>query len=289
VSAQVLVPLAGDLADAAAQGKVVGIVVSGLLTGILVARVFSGLIASLAGWRVVFLVAAAIAVVLAILLYRAIPRLEPKAEVSYGALLRSVLELVLRERTLQVTMVLGAIRFALFTMFWTALTFLLSEPPYSYSTAVIGLFAIAGVVGAVAAQGAGRVHDRGWSVAGTGVSWLLVLVGWTVAGFGGHVLVLLLVAILVLDIGVQGQGILNQSRIFQLSVAARSRLNTAYVTGNFIGGAIGSIVATALWSAGGWNAVCAVGAALSVAALVLWFIARNGALRPPTAQDVAGR
>ncbi|MET0133981.1 MAG: MFS transporter [Kibdelosporangium sp.] len=280
VTGQILVPLAGDLSDDASRGRIVGIVMSGLLTGILSARVFSGLIASLGGWRVVFAIAAVLAVILAFLLYRAIPVLPPKAAtLHYRALLRSVFTLVARERTLRVSMVLGVLAFAVFTMFWTALTFLLSAPPYGYPTWAIGLFGIAGLVGAVAAQGAGRVHDRGWSVAGTGAAWLAVLAAWIAAATGGHVLVLVVAAIVVLDIGIQGQHILNQSRIFQLLADARSRANTAYVAGNFIGGAIGSIVATQLWAMSGWTAVCAAGAALSVVALVVWLITRNGALR----------
>jgi predicted MFS family arabinose efflux permease len=192
--------------------------------------------------------------------------------------LKSVFTLVLRERTLRATMVLGALGFAVFTMFWTALTFLLSTPPYSYPTSVIGLFAVAGLVGAAAAQGAGRVHDRGWNVVGTGVAWLLVLAAWVLVGFGGHVLVLVVVGIVVLDIGIQGQHILNQSRLFQLVPHARSRVNTAYVAGNFVGGALGSIVASTLWAAGGWAAVSAAGAALSAVALAWWLLTRRGAL-----------
>ncbi|MFE4175358.1 MFS transporter [Streptomyces sp. NPDC056909] len=287
VSGQILTPLAGDLADEASRGRIVGIVVSGLLSGILVARIFSGLIADATSWRVVFLIAAGVVLVLAFLLSRAIPRLKPKsAVISYGAVLRSVFSLIAHERKLQVTMVLGATGFGVFTMFWTALTFLLSAPPYRYPIWAIGLFGIAGLVGAVAAQGAGRVHDRGRSVIGTGLAWLLVTVAWIIAGFGGHMLLFVVVGIVVLDIGVQGQNILNQSRIFQISAAARSRLNTAYIAGNFVGGSIGSLAAALLWSAGGWPAVCVTGTALSVVALLIWLTNRHGALRtiPPSTQ-----
>src|SRR3954451_9054752 len=48
VSGQILAPLAGDLADDAHRGRVVGTVVSGLLTGILVSRTISGLVADIA-------------------------------------------------------------------------------------------------------------------------------------------------------------------------------------------------------------------------------------------------
>lgn len=293
VAGQLLTPLAGDLSEPSTRGRVVGIVVSGLITGILVARIFSGLVAAAGGWRTVFFTGAGLALVLATLLFRSIPRLGPKVtDSSYRSALRSVFSLVAHNRTLQVTMLFGATGFGLFTTFWTALTFLLSAPPYRFSTAIIGLFGIAGVAGAVAAQSAGRLHDRGRAVPAVGLAWLLVLGSWLITGFGAHQVVVLLLGIVVLDVGIQSQNILNQSRIFELSQSARSRLNTAYITGNFVGGAIGSFAATALWSAGGWLAVCLLGAVFSVACLVLWLITRRGALVPkpiPDAQWRAGQ
>ncbi|MCF3965326.1 MFS transporter, partial [Streptomyces fuscigenes] len=281
VAGQILTPLAGDLADDASRGKVVGIVVSGILTGILIARIFAGLLASALSWRAVFLVAAVVAVVLAALLYRAIPNLPPRSTtLSYGALLKSVFSLVAHEPKLRISMVFGIFGFGVFTMLWTSLTFLLSGPPYDYSTAAIGFFGVAGLIGALAAQGAGRLHDRGRSVAGVGLAWTLILVSWIVVGFGGHVLVVLVLGIVALDIGIQGQNILAQSRVFQISAEARSRLNTAYIAGNFAGGAVGSVVATLTWDAGGWTAVSITGGALSLAALLVWAATRRGALRP---------
>jgi predicted MFS family arabinose efflux permease len=117
VSGQILAPLAGDLADVASRGRVVGIVVSGILTGILVSRTVSGLIADAVGWRAVFGMAAVAGVVLAVLVYRAIPPLAPKARIAYPALIVSVGAVVRRERALRWTMVRGATTFASFTMF----------------------------------------------------------------------------------------------------------------------------------------------------------------------------
>jgi predicted MFS family arabinose efflux permease len=286
VSGQILIPLAGDLSDDASRGRTVGVVVSGVITGILVSRTLSGLLADWLGWRLVFVFAAAATLVLATLLRPAIPRLPAKTSGAYLPLLRSVFSLVASERTLRVTMVFGATAMAIFTMFWTALTFLLSGAPYHYSPSVIGLFGIVGLVGSLAAQGAGRLHDRGWSVGATGAAWLLAVLAWVVAGVGRDVLVLIVVAVVVLDVGVQGQNLLSQSRIFTLSAEARSRLNTAFVCGNFVGGALGSVAATLLWSAAGWSAVSTAGAGLALFGVVLWLGTRRGALRPQQTVEV---
>jgi predicted MFS family arabinose efflux permease len=284
VSGQILVPFAGDLADDAARGRAVGIVVSGLLTGILAARIVSGLIAGAGGWRIVFVVAAALMVVLAFSLYRAIPVVPAKTAVGYRALLRSIATIVRREPLLRIIMGFGALGFATFTMFWTALTFLLSGPPYHYSATVIGLFGVAGLIGTLAAQGAGRLHDRGWSAAGTGISWLLVIAALAASDVGAHSLTWLLIGIVMLDVATQARNIMNQAQIFAISAEARSRINTAYIAGNFVGGAIGSFAATLLWAFGGWNAVILAGFALSLAGAALWVSARSRVLKSGAAQ-----
>jgi predicted MFS family arabinose efflux permease len=198
--------------------------------------------------------------------------------VPYRALLRSVFSTVRQHRAVQVTMVIGALGFSVFTMFWTGLTFLLSAPPYSYSTTRIGLVGLVGLAGALAARRAGRLHDRGWSVPATGAGLALVLFSLALAAFGSRSITIVLVAVLLIDIGIQGVNVLNQTRLFAIAPAARSRLNTAFVTGNFVGGAIGSSLAGVLWHMHGWVGVTVGAAVLSACALLVWFVQRGRAL-----------
>jgi predicted MFS family arabinose efflux permease len=278
VSGQILTPLAGDLADDARRGHVVGTVASGIIIGILVSRTISGLVADVAGWRAIYLLAALVNVALAGALYRALPPVPPKTRLAYPALIASVGVVVRRERTVRWTLVLAAIVFAVFMMFWTSLTFLLSGPPFNYSVSVIGLFGLAGLAGAFAARSAGRLHDRGWSIPATGVGWGLILISFLIAALAGESVLLLIVAIVLLDVAVMAVSILNQTRLFAVSHEARSRLNTAYVTNNFIGGALGSAAGTFLWQAGHWTAVSLAGAVVSLFALLVWAVGRRGAL-----------
>lgn len=278
VGGQLLTPLAGDLATDDDRGAVVGRVVSGILIGILLSRTVSGVVADAFGWRSIYVGAAVLDVVLAVLLWRAIPDLEPKARVRYPALIGSVFTVVRRERVVRWTLVLAGLGFALFTMFWTALTFLLSGPPFSYPVSVIGLFGLVGLVGAVAAQRAGRLHDAGWSVRASGLGWALVVVAFGLAALAGRSVVLIVVAILLLDVAIQGVNILNQTRMFAVSGEERNRLNTAFVTSNFLCGAAGSVLASVLWAADGWRAVTLSGAGLAVLALVVWAFGRRGPL-----------
>jgi predicted MFS family arabinose efflux permease len=280
VSGQILTPLAGDLADDARRGRVVGTVASGILIGILTSRTISGLVAALAGWRAVYAGAAILTAGIALLLWRAVPPLPAKTRIRYPALIASVAAVVARERAVRWTLALSATGFATFTMFWTALTFLLSAPPFQYPVAVIGLFGLAGLAGAAAAQGAGRLHDRGWSLPATGIGWTLILLSFIALSAGRRSIATILIAILLLDAAVQGVAILNQTRVLSVSHEARSRLNTTFVTANFLGGAVGSAAATLLWHTGGWTAVTDAGMALSCLALAIWALGRRGPLVP---------
>jgi predicted MFS family arabinose efflux permease len=201
---------------------------------------------------------------------------------GYRALIGSVAEVVATQRTVRWTMALTALRFAAFSLFWTALTFLLSAPPFGYPPSIIGLFGLAGFAGAAAAQRTGRLHDRGWSVPATGAACLLMLLSYILATAGGRSAAIVLVAVVVLDIAVQALSILNQARAFAVSHEHRSRVNTAVVTGNFAGGVSGSAMAAVLWSAGGWTAVTTTCAILSGTALLVWALGRRGPLQVPT-------
>ncbi len=156
-----------------------------------------------------------------------------------------------------------------FTLFWTSLTFLLSAAPFRYGPFAIGLFGLAGLFGAVAAQGGGRLHDNSHDLAGTIGAWLLVLVAFALCALGGHSLLWLLAGTVLFDLAIQTQRILNQSQAFALAPNSRSRINTVYIAGNFVGAACGSLLATALWTADGWPGVTSTGAGTAILALTI--------------------
>jgi predicted MFS family arabinose efflux permease len=257
---------------------VVGTVASGVLTGILVSRTISGLLADALGWRAVYGIAALGTAATALLLARTLPSLPARAAVPYGRLLGSVFAVVREHRTVQVTLLIGAGAFGTFTLFWTGMTFVLSAPPFSYSVSRIGLVGLAGLAGALAARHAGRLHDRGWSVPATGAALLLALLSLGIATLGATSILVVLLAVVLIDAAIQAVNVLNQSRLFAVDTSARSRLNTAFVTGNFIGGALGSALAGVLWQRGGWWAVMLGGTVLTGFSLLVWLTQRRRAL-----------
>jgi predicted MFS family arabinose efflux permease len=287
VVAQIIVPMAASLATDNERGQVVGTVMSGLIIGILLARTVSGLIASAGGWRPVYVMAAAIMLLLAAVLYRALPESEPSARIPYRALLRSVLDLVREEPVLRQRMGLGAASLGCFSILWTPIAFLLSGPPYHYGTALIGLFGLAGLAGAAAAPAAGRLADRGRGRSATLGAIVIMLGSWGLLDIGAHSLAALVAGIIALDLGAQALHISNQSAIYALRPQARSRLNTAYMVAYFLGGAVLSAAASLVYSAAGWNGICALGAVTAAAALWFWLATNRRA--PDAFPRKAGR
>ncbi len=270
VVAQILVPLASTLAGEHERGRVVGHVMSGLLVGILVARTASGLIAEAGGWRLVFAVSAGLMLVLAAILRLALPEARPSTELSYPALLRSVGELVVREPTLRVRMLYGTLGMGQFSVLWTTIAFLLAGAPYRYGDGTIGLFGLVGLAGALAAQAAGRLADRGRHHLATGAFFATTALAWALIAAGKSSLGALIAGIALLDLGIQGAQITNQSVIYTLAPSARSRVTTAYMTAAFASAAISSAAASAVYEAGGWPALSALGGGLALAGVGIW-------------------
>ncbi|WP_336697738.1 MFS transporter [Curtobacterium sp. USHLN213] len=275
VSAQILSPLAAELAAPDQRGKIVGTIASGALIGVLLSRTVSGLIAEALGWRAIYVLAAILAVALAITLSRMIPQQPKREPIAYHRLLGSVFTEVARHPAAAPTIVISAAGFAVFSLFWTSLTYLLTAPPFSYSVGQIGLLGLAGVAGALGARRAGSFHDRGWSVRSTGIALALIGVSLVAAWVAQSSIIALIIVIVVLDLAAQGNLVLSQTRLLSLPGAGRSRLNTAVVVSNFIGGAVGSAIAGPLWASGGWTAITGVGVGIIALALLVWVLARR--------------
>ena len=271
VAAQIVVPFAAHIAEEGQQGRVVGTVMSGLLIGILLSRTVAGLVAQAASWRAVFVLGAVLTAVVAAVLWRELPTHPPTVRLRYPALLTSVLRLVREEPTLRLRMVYGGLVFASFSVFWTSAGFLLART-YHWNDAAIGAFALVGAAGATAARFAGKLADHGHARLATGGFIGLAALSYVLIALGGHSIIALTIGVAVLDLGVQGAQISNQSLVYALRADARSRLNTAYMTCYFVVGAIGSGLSAAVYSARGWGGVCLLGAAFLVAGVLIWVV-----------------
>jgi predicted MFS family arabinose efflux permease len=264
--AQQLVPLAAQLAPAERRGRVVGTVMAGLLVGLLGGRVVAGFVGEAWGWRSVFLVGATGVMVMSAVLALALPNLPPATNARYGKLLASTLALAREHATLRAAALNGALLFGSFSVFWVALTPLLTGPSFQLDGRAAGLFGLIGIAGAFVAPLAGRLNDKYGTPRVLAGFVAITIVSYGVFAFSAHSLVGLAVGTLVLDLGIQGAQISNQSRIFALQPDARSRINAFYMTCYFVGGASGSLLAGVAWAHFGWAGAVTAGSTLALLA-----------------------
>lgn len=271
VVAQILIPMATTLAAPEYRGRIVSKLSTGLILGILLSRTFSGLAAEYLGsWRAPFLIEALLVSVLFFVLPGFLPQRTTSAGMGYWALLKSLPPL-LRHRELQLSMALSFCCFAGFSALWATLAFHLASPAFGMGPAAAGLFGLWGAPGALLAPMAGRLADR-WGPARVNAFALTSMAGCFVlaATYGQASIVALVIAVNLLDFGMQGGQVANQTRIFGLSADIRGRLNTLYMVVTFGGGAAGALAGGWAWSVAGWVGICWLGGVLVlIAALIL--------------------
>jgi predicted MFS family arabinose efflux permease len=277
VSVQILVPLAAHMSPEEIRGRVVGNVMGGLLIGILLSRPISSVVTDMFGWRAIFAAGAVAMLVVAAIVTALVPKRQPVAALSYGQLLGSLLSLLKDTAILRRRAFYQANVFAAFTLFWTAVPIELARA-HAFSQSKIALFSLIGAAGAVSGPLGGRLADAGRSRLGTFVA----LWGVTIALFlsatplGNSVFVLAACAI-VIDFCVQLNLVIGQRNIYQLPAHHRGRLTALYMTSVFIGGSIGSAIASGLYAFDGWTSVALVAAAFPLlAAMTAMFWEREG-------------
>ena len=267
VAVQLLIPLAAHFAPAEARGRVVGTIMSGLLLGILLSRPIASFIAGHFGWRAVFAFGAIAMALVTLLLVVTLPSRRPAHTASYPQLIRSLGRLVatlpvLRQRSLYQGLMFGS-----FSLFWTAVPVELMNH-YHLSQSAIAVFSLVGAMGATSAPIAGRLADAGHTHRATIIALVLAAISYLpVVVFPGFGVFGLVGTGVLLDFAVQMNMVLGQREIYALDPTSRNRLNSIYMTSIFVGGAVGSALASTLYEHGGWTSISVAGSLFPLLAL----------------------
>lgn len=260
--AQQIVPFAADLAAPERRGQVVGTVMSGVLCGILLGRAVGGFVGEHWGWRAVFGLGAVLSGLAWVPLRLLLPSSRPQIRDSYVELMMSLVVLWRGEASLRRATCIQATLFGSFIGLWTILALHL-HAAFGLGAEVAGLMGIVGAVGILMAPLAGRIADwRGPHVV-IGMGCLIMAVSYIVMGVWGA-LAGLVIGIVLLDLGEQAALVSNQHVVYALRPEARSRLNTLFMSGMFLGGAVGSWAASLAWQIGGWPVACGLGGLLAL-------------------------
>lgn len=83
----------------------------------------------------------------------------------------------------------------------------------------------------------------------------MVIVGLLLIRIFPYSLASFIIAVLLLDVGVQATQVTNIATIYTLDEQAHSRINTVYMTTYFMGGALGTFMGVQCWHFGGWSMV----------------------------------
>lgn len=269
--AQVLIPFAATLAKPEHRGKIVGTLMSGMLLGILLGRTFAGAISTIADWHYVYWIATGIMLIVTFLLWLSLPRYCNHISINYLQLLLSIGALYRQEPVLKIRSLLAITSFALFSLLWTPLAFLLTDAPYHYSDFIIGLFGLAGAAGALGSPIVGKLSDKGKGKTATTIGLALLLASWLPLSLAQYSIIALILGVILLDFAVQVTHVSNMSAIYQIRPEARSRINTGYMVSYFTGGMLGSVGSTYLFSHYGWIAIVIAGTILGILGLIIWY------------------
>jgi len=273
---QLILPLAASLCAPEQRGKVVGTIMSGLLIGILLSRTLSGFIGQLYGWRSMFWIAAGICLLIFFVIQNTFPVNRPQFKGTYGQLIQSLFTLIKTQPVLREATLINVFSFAQFGAFWTTMVLLLSDKPFHFNSATIGLFGVVGVSGALAAPLVGRLGDKGNSRIAVGYGCLLLLISFIVFYFSDESVIGIIIGIILIDVGIQSVHISNQTRVYSLLPEARNRLNTVFMSFSFLGTAAGSAYGLLLWKLGGWHEVTIGCVVLALVSLVVYGLTYKG-------------
>jgi predicted MFS family arabinose efflux permease len=271
---QDVVPLVSELAPPGERGRAVGTVLSGLFLGILFGRIGGGVVAAALGWRWMYVIAAALLVAMLPAMLRRCPSAPPKTRLAYGALMRSLAELVRSRPDLRRASGVQYLLGTCYGGFWATLALMLAAV-HGLGPVAAGLMGIPGAAGILVARPAGRWMDRKGvrPVVTTGIA--LVMAAYLVFGFGAVAIAAIVAGAILLDSGLRAAMVANQAFVTGVDAATRSRSNTVFAVHGWGGYATGAFLASIAWSRVGWLGVCAVGIAASAAALALYLAGRR--------------
>ncbi|MFD7716053.1 MFS transporter [Streptomyces sp. NPDC059814] len=281
VVVQITVAYVAATSPAGERGRNIGTVTSGVVLGILGVRVLAGALGDSLGWRAVYAVLAALCLALALIARLTLHPDTRPARARYRDVLATGGRLVVTDRLFLGRGLIAFFLFASFGTLWSGLALPLGAAPWHFGTTAVGLFGLAGLVGAVAAARAGVWADAGRAQAVTGWSLALLAVSWTLTARTAPTLWPLIAGVVLLDFAVQAVHVSNQHLLTAAHPEHSSSVIGAYMAFYSLGSALGAVTTAWAYAAAGWRASCLLGAAYAVAALTVWLRARRAAVASP--------
>lgn len=260
--AQVLLPYLSHTLPEARRGRILGNILAGILTSIMLARPFALFVSAAWGWRWVYISSAMVTACLGAALWWTMAPRKPHHRMSYGRTIASMFVLFSSETQVRRRTLYQSVLFGCFTMFWAAMPILLAER-FGLGLHAIGLFALVGAGGVLAAPLAGHIADRGDVRFGTMLGSASVVAAFICSAASVYWMLPIALAMtsFVIDGSIQISQVLSRIVVLDVPPGVRGRVNALYMTSIYLSGAAGSLIGVTLYYVAGWLAIAAVGAA----------------------------
>jgi predicted MFS family arabinose efflux permease len=272
VTPQLMFPLSAQYAPARHRAIMISIIMSGLVFGMLVARLLSGIVAQYSSWRAVYWMSLGLQLATLLLVFALMPSYPIlRAGTSYPRILLKIVTLPFHHPVLTQHSLIGFLTGAMFTSFWTTLTFQLASPAFDLSTLAIGLFALIGISPVllnplISRHLTSRLHPSGTLLIALPIALAAILVGTFVGTFSlaGPVIWAFLG-----DLGMNTCVVANRMALVHVSPRAQNAVNSVYMVFTFSGMLFGTAVGNRLYAQGGWTHSGGLGIAVIGSAIVL--------------------
>jgi predicted MFS family arabinose efflux permease len=152
---------------------------------------------------------------------------------------------------------------------WAGLAVALSQPPFSYSSERIGIYAFAGLLGIVATRVSGAWTDRVGARRVLLVGLVLALAATLTLGIFLSNAAVTLICLALFDAGLFAAQVANQSTVLAIDPTAPAQYNSAYMLVYFIGGTLGTAFGAAAVGWFDWPATTAIAAAAIALAITI--------------------
>lgn len=272
---QIFMPIAAQFSKPENKSRNMGILLSGLLCGILGSRVISGFIGEWLGWQAMFGIAAIVMVICMITTLMILPQMKRNFTGNYGGLMHSVIHIITTHPVIRLYSIRSAFGFGSLLALWSCLAFHLADPPFYAGSDKVGLLGLCGLASAIACTGIGKYLPKYGYHRFSLIGSALQLAGWIVAFLMGNTYMGLIIAIILVDVGVQYHQLSGQSGSIAQMPEASSRVSAIFMTIFFIGGSLGTFLAGLGWNHFQWAGVSAVGFLMALVALLITLISRK--------------
>lgn len=246
----------------------IGKIMAGVLFGILLSRFISSFFASFWGWKSIYLFAAGCMLLAFVLIRFFLPQDNyQKAErVGYFKIVLTSLSLLVFNKSVRLYSLSGFLIMGIFSSFWSNISIYLTHE-FSFDQFAIGLFSLAGFLGAMAALFSGRVLK--FFKANNAVLFIVLLVCFVLMTFLSGSLVTLVILTLAFDGLIQLIHVNNQVNMYGDCHGNESRAASCYMTSFMLGGAVGAKISTYGFLNYGWSSLTLFCALLCVLGVML--------------------